>query len=314
VTASGLVQPVVTFNSVDQSGDDIRSLLNTANYYTFDVICDDDAAVFICQDASTGFMISRQVIKLPLTGARLWSQNSVPAFVRLYNTGTPPASAPQIILTDAYVYVLDGDRSQPWSHKMAGMDRGMLTRADTAVQLPTWSNSAEPASLTLSNTAAGMATLGGKFQFAAVAGAATDYAIVGFQVPGSQSLFVTGVDIDAWNLGAAVATTPTVLTWGIAAGSSAVSLATATVMRMGLGAMARSRPAPVLITPVLYCSPSTSSLLNNPDRPATMVALAPGSIAAMRIPSRGTLMRSSGTPAFSRSAKVAGGVPGVPTI
>lgn len=238
VTASGVVQPVVTFNSTDTTGADIRSSLSTANYYTFDVLVDDDSVTFTCQNTSTGVIISSQTITLPVTGARLWSQIAMPTMCRLYNTATPPATAAQIILTDVYVLINDVNRNQPWAHAVSGMDRGMLARADTAAQLATWANSAEPASLTLSNTAAGMTTLGGKFQFAAVVGAATDYAIVGFQVPATQNLFVTGVDIDVWNLGAAVATTPTLLTWAIAAGSTAVSLATATVMRLGLGANA----------------------------------------------------------------------------
>jgi hypothetical protein len=97
-------------------------------------------------------------------------------------------------------------------------------------------NSAEPASAVLGNTAAGYSTLGGKFQFAAVAGAATDYALFGFQMPSPANLIITGVDIEAWNIGAAVATTPTLLNWALAVGSTAVSLATATVTRVGLGA------------------------------------------------------------------------------
>jgi hypothetical protein len=73
------------------------------------------------------------------------------------------------------------------------------------------------------------------FQFAAVAGAATDYALFGYQVPSPSNLVVTGVEIETWNTGAAVTTTPHLLVWGIAAGSTAVSLATATVNRRGLG-------------------------------------------------------------------------------
>ena len=106
----------------------------------------------------------------------------------------------------------------------------------TGAQLAQWANSAEPANATLSNTTAGYTTLGGKFQFAAVAGAATDYALFGFTVPTPATLVVTGIDIEAWNLGAAVATTPTLLTWALGFGSTAVSLATATVTRVPIGA------------------------------------------------------------------------------
>jgi hypothetical protein len=113
--------------------------------------------------------------------------------------------------------------------------RGSTCNPFTGVQLSNWTNSVAPTSATLSNTAAGYTTLGGLFQFAAVAGAVTDFAIFGFQVPTNSNLAITGIDIDTWNTGAAVATTPTLLMWGASVGSTAVSLATSTVSRIGLG-------------------------------------------------------------------------------
>jgi hypothetical protein len=95
-----------------------------------------------------------------------------------------------------------------------------------------WANSAAPAAATLSNIAAGYATLGGQFSFATVAGAETDYALFGYAVPvaaaGSHNrmLRIDAVWVDSVNAGAAVATTATILQWGIAVGSTGVSLAT----------------------------------------------------------------------------------------
>jgi hypothetical protein len=87
-------------------------------------------------------------------------------------------------------------------------------------------NSAAPSAATLSNTAAGYATLGGKFSFAAVAGAETDYALFGYQVPAGRRLIVSRVSVGIMNIGAAVATTAHVLEWSLGANASAVSLAT----------------------------------------------------------------------------------------
>ena len=104
-----------------------------------------------------------------------------------------------------------------------------------------YANSAAPASASLSNTAAGYTTLGGQFQFAAVAGAETDYALFAYQVPAAttavtgRNLIIRGIWIDTVNTGAAVATTATLLQWSIGVGSTAVSLATAD------GATARAR-------------------------------------------------------------------------
>lgn len=97
-------------------------------------------------------------------------------------------------------------------------------------------NSAAPASATLSNTTAGYTTLGGKFQFAAVAGAETDYALFGFQVPAGFRLFIAGVNIGPIrNTVAAVATTASVFEWALGLKSTAVSLATASLRRIQLG-------------------------------------------------------------------------------
>ena len=88
-------------------------------------------------------------------------------------------------------------------------------------------NSTSPVSATLSNAVAGYTTLGGRWQFAAPAGAATDFALFGFQVPAGFQLFVTDFRFDAVNTGAAVAITNTTMDVGVAVNSSAVSLATA---------------------------------------------------------------------------------------
>ena len=99
--------------------------------------------------------------------------------------------------------------------------------------LANWANSAAPASATLSNTTAGYANVGGQFQFTAVSGSETDYALFAFQVPAQtatnqgRTLVVHGINISTFNMGAAVATTPTLLQWGIAYDGTAVALSTA---------------------------------------------------------------------------------------
>ena len=235
MTASGVLQPVVTFNSVDITGTDIRSSISTSNYYTFDVIMDDDEANFICQDTSTGLIISDQSIKLPLTGGRLLSSTQIPVMARLYNTGVAPATAPQMSLTDVYVLALDNFQNKPWSTVLACNYRAAPNHPFTGAQLPSYANSAAATSATMSNTTPSYTTLGGLWQFAARTGAATDYALFGFTVPTNSNLVVTGIDIESYNTGAAVVTTPTLLLWSCAVGATAGSLTTAPISRMTLG-------------------------------------------------------------------------------
>lgn len=234
-TASGAVIPVLTFNSIDQTGSDIAGLIDKTKFYTFDVIIDDDEVIYFCQDTSTGLIVSQQTIKLPLSGPRLWSATQVSAIARLYNTGTAPPSAAKLIISDFYVAGLDAAVNLDTPTIQALSYRNATSNPFTGAQTAAWTNSTEPASATLSNTAAGYTTLGGKFQFAAVAGAITDYALFGFQVPAPATLCITDIEIETWNTGAANAATPTLLTWGIAYNLTAVSLATGNHERIGLG-------------------------------------------------------------------------------
>lgn len=116
-----------------------------------------------------------------------------------------------------------------YAEAMARGGRGSFQDA-TAVtldQLANHANSTSPVAATLSNTAAGYAKLGGRYSFASIAGAATDYALFAYQVPSTARLFITGIRIDAMVTGAANATTATILDWGLGINATAVSLATA---------------------------------------------------------------------------------------
>jgi hypothetical protein len=160
---------------------------------------------------------------------------ALPFTARVFNSAVAPVSATQL-------------RIGALSITTGGAGANVLSAAETAAlsgqggyqgysgatlgTLANYANSAAPAAAALSNTAAGYTTLGGQFLFAAPAGAETDYALFGFQVPvqaaGSHNLnlLIHGARIDAVNIGATVAGTPTVLQWGLAVGSTAVSLAT----------------------------------------------------------------------------------------
>lgn len=159
---------------------------------------------------------------------------SLPLAFRSYNAGGT-AVAQQMKILSASVSMADMNMLRLWPTVMAGMGNSAVKQPDSvaAGQTANYANTAAPASATLSNTAAGYTTLGGQFQFAAVAGAETDYALFAFQVPdGSaavpgKTLMVRGIRIESFNMGAAVATTPTLLQWGVGFGSTAVSLATA---------------------------------------------------------------------------------------
>lgn len=147
---------------------------------------------------------------------------------RVYNGGVAPVTAPELQLGAVSLWRNDLQTNKLWPSQMVSIGRGTWQAAVTPfAQTANHANSTSPTSATLSNTAAGYTTLGGRWQFAAPVGAATDFALFGFQVPAGFQLFITNFRIDAVNIGAAVATTATVIEFGVGLNASAVSLATA---------------------------------------------------------------------------------------
>jgi hypothetical protein len=234
VTAGGVVQPVLTFGGVDIAGAAVAGL-SSANYYTFDVIADDDFVTYTVQDTATGLILAERVIKLPLTQPKLFGVTHIFGFYRLYINATGATIAPQMYVSAVDSVQLDAVLNKPWAVQTAQNGGNPDINPLTFAAMSKWTNNAAEASATLSNTAAGYAFLQGRFQFAAIAGAETDYALFGFQIPSPYRFTCLGAQIDATNYGAAVATTATTLEWWLAYDQTAVSLATVNPLRVPLG-------------------------------------------------------------------------------
>lgn len=234
--ADGSLRPAISFNSNVTTGTDFVASIDSTRYYTWEMIIDDNSANFIVQDSTTGAIVCDQTIAIASDAARFGQLPYFFAYARSYVGGTANAgAATQIYLADASIGLLDVESYKPWAHSMAGTGKGAIVNPTTALaQLANYTNSAAPTSATLSNTAAGYTTLGGQFQFAAVAGAETDYALFAFTCPTGVKLFVTGISIDTMNTGAAVATTETWLQWFAGPDAAAATLASNS-FRIGIG-------------------------------------------------------------------------------
>jgi hypothetical protein len=159
--------------------------------------------------------------------------NSLPLLLRQYNNGVA-GGAITTSIAQLSITQYDMDTTKDWATTMVTNGQSAISAPDgqAAAQSANYANSAAPASATLSNTTAGYTTLGGQWQFAAVAGAETDYALFAYTNPAgtaaipAKTLVITGVRIDSFNTVVAVATTPTLLQWSIGVGGTAASLAT----------------------------------------------------------------------------------------
>lgn len=158
----------------------------------------------------------------------------LPLSFRIYNSASVPASGTILKIGPCTVSMGGMANAMPYSDALAISEAGGYQgqSGGTMGQTANNSNSAAPATASLSNTTAGYATHGGKFLFAAPAGAETDYALYAYLVPAvaanahNRGLLIRSIRIDAVNVGAAVATTATVLEWSVGVGATQVTLAT----------------------------------------------------------------------------------------
>lgn len=195
--------------------------VNTIHLYALEVV--EDHVQFFVDD------IKVADINTPSGQAYPFNNGRQQIFARTYIGGTSPSLAPQIQIGQVTAKYEDLQQTRQWGEFLSSIGRGAYQSPLTPFgQSANHTNSTSPTSATLSNTAAGYTTFGGRFQFAALAGAATDYALFGFQVPAGYQLFLNTVSISIANTGVAGSiTVPTLLEWALGLNASAVSLATA---------------------------------------------------------------------------------------
>lgn len=162
---------------------------------------------------------------------------SLPFSVRHAITGGAAGAALSFVLNNYAISIGGPNISQSASvlgQRVYGSYQGLS--GGTMGSLATYPNSANPTAAAPSNTALTAnlpAGLGGQGAVIAAAAAATDGIWGSYQVPAGTAnvqgrrLVVRGAYIDLVNLGAAVATTATVIQFSLAFGHTAVSLATA---------------------------------------------------------------------------------------
>jgi len=220
--ASGAFECVNIRSSTETSAVMTAPTAGVYSYFAIEVWADKQVCRY--STPSTGF--TETVTITAPSGAPGSFGESPGGIMRVVNGAIAPALAPQLVvgLFEASIKVQDVVRGSAEGAATSGLSGVYLPT--TGAQTTNHANSTSPTSATLSNTAAGYATLGGRFQFAAPVGAATDFALFGIAVPTSFRLVVTGIRISTCNTVVAVATTPTIMDWGIATGSTAVSLAT----------------------------------------------------------------------------------------
>ncbi|TAE84395.1 MAG: hypothetical protein EAY76_00120, partial [Alphaproteobacteria bacterium] len=201
LNSAGVLVGVMNINGTETTTAPMPSPVANEVYY-YRIVIDQDRIEFYIDGVLQG------VILLPNTSAAVSLSRWQPLLMRCYNAAAT-GSAQRMEVADVAVIARDLALNRLWPTAMAGAECGSYNNPRGAAmgQSANYVNNTAPVSATLSNTAAGYTTLGGQFQFAAVAGAETDYALFGFQVPaaaaggGNRNLVIRGVRIETFNMG-----------------------------------------------------------------------------------------------------------------
>jgi hypothetical protein len=204
-------------------------------FHAFKIKLTADDCIFYIDNVVVATMLISTTLAATVGNMRL------PAFARVYTVGATPALAPQLKIGPTAVSQKIFQLQRPYSALQAGLARHVSMSPVTAfAQTATHANSTDPTSATLANTGIGAyTTLGGRYQFAAVNGAVTDYVMFVYLVPTNWRLFVTGVRISAMNTGATVTGTATILDWSLGVNGTALDLSTADSLAAGTFATRR---------------------------------------------------------------------------
>ena len=233
IATSNLISKTTLFSNTIDGNFSMSNTSCTNNYFVYDIIIDDDNVVFSIQDTETGTLLAMLLLNIPKSTQKMFGATALPIFERVYHLVTAPLVQPSIwTLTECQVLSLDWNRNYTGSEIAGNLGQSLVVNPNSNTQLELHTNSVQPANFTLSNTVAGSAQLGGRFQFLAVAGAETDYVLFGYQIPANNRYSLEGIRIDVINTGANVATSATVLEWSLGIMATAPSLAIANLRKV----------------------------------------------------------------------------------
>lgn len=186
----------------------------------FEIVLVEDLVEFYVGDVLAATVQVPAGIAYPTNAGRL------PIFCRVYNGASPPGQAPQIGIGQVFVAQQAMRQNKTWGETVGVLGRGFYQSPITPfAQTSNHTNSVAPVGITLANTTAGYATLGGKFAINSQAAGATDGVVFAFQNPAGYQMTIYGIAISTAVTGAAIVTA-TLLDWALGINSSAISLAT----------------------------------------------------------------------------------------
>lgn len=227
ITSAG-IEGIISYNGTPTSTGIVRlyNTLTLDEMYKFSIVVGEREIEYWMDDQ----LLAEQDI--PAANGVPWLGVSAPLFMMKYNTGAV-TNTNQVRVSRVGATLMDIASNRNWGMALSCMGRSLFTGQNGHAQGNTVGNftavGAVPGTQGGSNTTpnAAMAGLGGLFQMTAQVGALTASGdmIASYYLNPAHTINVTGrnlvikaVKISTVNMGAAVATTPTTLLWGIAHG------------------------------------------------------------------------------------------------
>jgi hypothetical protein len=256
-TSAGL-KGATRYNSGTVVKTDLVANLSINQVRHFTIVVGEGEVEFWIDDVLYGEQI------IPVGQGQPFMTSALPVFMQKYNAGTVGAS-PNLIARfgDVNVSIMDIATNQTWANQMAGYGLGLQglnggTMGSPQVQ---WANTALPTAAAATNTTAALgAFMGGIFLQNAPATGATDLIVSSWLNPAGgvnqtpRTMKIRGIKIDCVNMGAAVATTATVLAVAIAWGGTQLSLGTqtadSTTFANNTAKMRRIQPLGIVTFPI----------------------------------------------------------------
>lgn len=161
----------------------------------------------------------------------LSSVDRLPIHARVTNSGTTSA-APQLQISRVTILQSDLDWGKQWGDEISdsqakGSYQSPITAFAQTANFPTSTTAPTTRTLTATTTAA-ETTLGGIVAFTPTYVANSDYILFGYQVPAGYEFHISSVTVGGpFFISGTGSVTATLLFWGLAVGSSAVSINTA---------------------------------------------------------------------------------------
>ena len=217
---SGAIFLVTSFNGTEAVSAQVGTLLSTS-YYLFLVELTDNGARFIIED-SNGIPLVDQGVPIAVTTPDRAAVSHLPAFVRVYNSGTA-GTAPQIIISSFQCWQFGINSNKPWAEQLAGAGRGSNINPISFGQTLQMSATVAPTTGTPVVGSCLYNALGGEYSLTNTASGESTLGVFQFQVPAPYTLHITEVIMqNPFVTTLAGATTPQIQEWSLMVGSTNV--------------------------------------------------------------------------------------------